>query len=752
MWQVESAYTQINAVQEQEGRELLQSTLTNLVRTLIAIYLVWHIIATTSWPLATNWELWCVSLLVITTCAMTLLLVKSRFLLAFMILHTGLALSITVAIYLFQWPELAFFYVLLPLLSALILSWQAALISQAFLCVLIGLSSQMATQPAFVPAPSLYLNFVIIMSGLFFALIGSVATMTLTTVTQWSLYSIAQAQEKIEEARQHRGQLVNLLKQLDQAYYQLERTNAELVVARESAEKAERFKAEFVTHVSHELRTPLNLIIGFTEMMVHSPESYDNVLLPGPYRSDLNAMQHSAQHLLTLVDDVLDLARIEAGKIALAREEVNMQRLVAETTSIVRDYIVAKGLTLEVDVEQNLPPLWIDRLRIRQTLLNLLVNAARHTEQGWIHIDVHRQDGEVLIRVTDSGPGIPEDEQTKLFQEFHSTEQPSAEWHSGTGLGLPISKKFVELHQGKMGVQSVYGLGSCFWFTLPGQSPSNHASISSQPSDYHPLVQVRASERTVVVVHDSQQIVALVKRYLESFQVIGAGNMAEGQRLAEENKAVAILVGDGEAVPVSSNSFLTIQCPLPSSHLTATRLGGHDLLLKPVSRHELLAAIDKLPHPIQRVLIVDDNPEIVRMFRRMLHSRVPFENCIEAYNGAEALELMQAKRPDLVLLDLIMPVVDGRSVLNQMATNADLAQTPVILITARGQDHTDLRVSGAIMLNKPGGFELGEVIRTLEITLNLLAPGWQPSGSNASIPEEMPAELRVSPNRQPLPT
>jgi signal transduction histidine kinase/CheY-like chemotaxis protein len=590
----------------------------------------------------------------------------------------------------------------------------------------------------------------------------------------------------MEEARHHRGQLIHLFKQLDLAYYQLGRANAELVVARETAEAAERFKSEFVTNVSHELRTPLNLIIGFTEIMVSSPESYENIVLPPPYRSDLNAVHHSAQHLLTLVDDVLDLARIEAGKIALAREHVDMKLLIVETTNIVSDYIAAKGLTLEVNMAEDLPLLWIDRVRIRQTLLNLLVNAARHTEKGWIQVDVclqqaetgqaeGRQAGgrdEVLVRVTDTGEGIAEQEQPKLFQEFHAAEHPTSAWHTGTGLGLPISKKFVELHQGTMGVQSRQGIGSCFWFTLPCLSLQQSDAVQRQAEGYHPLVQLGEEAPAVVVVHDSPHMVDLVKRYLEGYQVIGARNVAEGQRLAQETRAAAMIMGDAESSPLSSssvlgNDFLTIHCPLPSTQLAASRLGGHDLLIKPVSRHELLAAIDKIatdkvPQPVERVLIVDDNPEIVRMFRRMLRSRVPFVECFEAYNGAEALELLHTKAPSLVLLDLIMPVVDGQSVLNQMAADATLARIPVILISARGQDHSDLRVPGPIRIDKPSGFELGEVIRTIETSLNLLSAGLQQGarqhgdlqqgGSSASTLAETPVATEVLADRQLRPT
>jgi signal transduction histidine kinase len=216
--------------------------------------------------------------------------------------------------------------------------------------------------------------------------VGWILTRALYNLTEWYFFSFRQAQQKVQEARQHRGQVLQLFKELDQAYYRLNRVNTALVAARKEAEEAERFKTEFVTNVSHELRTPLNLIVGFSEMMMTSPESYDGVQLPGAYRSDINAINHSARHLLALVDDVLDLARIEVGRLAITRDAVDFATFVKETVAFVSDNIAAKGLELRVQVEPQLPTLWIDRLRIRQVLLNMLVNSARHTSAGSIEV------------------------------------------------------------------------------------------------------------------------------------------------------------------------------------------------------------------------------------------------------------------------------------------------------------------------------------------------------------------------------
>jgi signal transduction histidine kinase/CheY-like chemotaxis protein len=591
----------------------------------------------------------------------------------------------------------------------------------------------------------------IIAGGALAGVLGWASERTLLTVTQWSLYSFAEAQKNMEEARQQRAQLARVLKDLDQAYYRLQRANTALVAARKAAEEAERFKTEFVTNVSHELRTPLNLIVGFSEMMMTAPESY-GVQLPGPYRSDLNALYHSARHLLALVDDVLDLARIEAGKIALARDEVDMATLVAEATDMVRDYIAAKGLELQVDVSPDLPKLWIDRLRIRQVLLNLLVNAARFTERGWIRVEISRQSEEVLVRVTDTGQGIPAQDMPKIFEEFRTTDQPASTWHSGTGLGLPISKKFVELHHGRMGVESIYLQGTSFWFTLPCAPGLMARQELSRVDRSQPTIRLGASERIIVVAHEDARVAHLLQRYLDGYRVVGAADAEEGVALAEELEAIA-LVTDAvtTSLSVPPADVLTVRCPLPSGRRAAMALGADDFLVKPVSRQELWAAIERLGRPVRRVLIADDDPEIVRLFRRMLCTHIPPQDCLEAYNGEETLCLARSEKPDLVLLDLMMPEMDGIGVLERMAADPALADIPVIIVSAKGQDQAGLSLSGTIEVFRAGGFQLGEVVRALEALFSALAPGWRPSDSTEPASAAASVEPPALPGMPPLP-
>jgi len=722
--------------------ELLESTLRNLILATGGVYLIWHLVATVTWPERLGWSAWLITPVIILVCVLSLRLLPKHILVAQVVWQTGLAAAITLAVYVFQRQEIAFFYALLPLMAVVTMGWPGGLLAEGLVIALVWwLSHGSATQPLITTY-----SLGIIAGGVITGLLGWATAHTLLTAIRWHLFSFAQAEKNMEEARQHRAQLARVLKDLDQAYYRLERVNAALIAAWKAADEAERFKAEFVTNVSHELRTPLNLIVGFSEMMMTAPESYGDVQLPGPYRSDLNAIYHSARHLLALVDDVLDLARIEAGKIALARDEVDLASLVAEATGMVRDYIAAKGLELRVHVPEDLPTLWIDRLRIRQVLLNLLVNAARFTEHGWISLDVSRQGDEVVVRVTDTGRGIPEQDLPKVFEEFRSTDEPLSTWHSGTGLGLPISKKFVELHRGRMGVESTYLQGTTFWFTLPctpALMPEQKVSHLDHPQ---PAVRLGASERIIVVVHDDPHTASLLQRYLDGYRVVGVTDVEEGVALAKDIKALALMTDAEKPPPALSGDALIVHCPLPSGRRAAIALGADDFLVKPVSRQELWAAIDRLGRPVRRVLIADDDPEVVRLFRRMLCIRIPVQDCLEAYNGEEALRLVRMEKPDLVLLDLIMPEVGGQSVLEQMAADPDLADIPVIIVSAKGDSHASMQLPGPIQIFRPKGFQLGEIVRALEALFNALAPGWRPPDSTEPGLAKASAASPVSPD------
>jgi signal transduction histidine kinase/CheY-like chemotaxis protein len=695
--------------------ELFESSSRSLIVAVTAVYMGWHLFDVGK-------ETWLITALFLPLAAAAYFLVRRHFFVAQFVWLATLLATITLTLTIYQIPGIAFLYALLPIIAMLALGWPAALAAEMIVALLLA----WLVRSELITGIQAYL---VLLGGLLLGITGWTSTRTLFTLLQWSLTSWEEAQKSARAAQEHRAGLLELNIQLDRANHQLDRANAALLAAWRVADEAERFKAEFVTNVSHEMRTPLNLIIGFSQMMVTAPESYGGVQLPGAYRSDLHTVYRSAQHMLALVDDVIDMARIDAGKIPLVKYEVQLGSLVQEAADIIRGYILAKGLELRLKVADGLPPVWVDRQRIRQVLLNLLTNAARHTQQGSITIEAHCQGDSALVRVVDTGPGIAPENLQWIFTQFHTTEQASSEWHSGTGLGLPISKQFVTLHGGVMGAGSELGRGSCFWFTLPFHHDLLEAEATGHADRLRPVVQGAASARAVVVVHPTpDEVTLLLKRHLDNYEVIGAANWAEAARLAEDAKPVAFVcdraLPDGLPDELLNLNLPLIRCPLPKASLTAPNLGVKAFLVKPVARHELLDAVDRVQRKIDRVLLVDDDPAVTRMFRRMLTGRIAPRNCFEATDGAEALELLRSQKPDLVVLDLVMPTVDGYSVLEQMAKDPDLADIPVILASATGRDSYDLQVSGEITIAQGRGFELGEMLSILQSTLDSLSPGW----------------------------
>lgn len=569
---------------------------------------------------------------------------------------------------------------------------------------------------------------------------GTSGAMVLTVLAAWTLWrstavtvgwwlrSYEQALENTKAAQDHRAQLVKALKQLDHAYYQLQQANASLEMAWKSAESAERAKTELATHISHELRTPLNLIVGFSEMMLTAPESY-GVHLPAAYRLDLRALHRSAEHLLTLTNDVIDLASVNTGRLALSREPVDIGAVIGDACAIVRDYLTAKGLSLEVLTELAPPTLHVDRLRIRQALLNLLTNAVRFTEHGGLTVSLSLDAGDrVVVKVTDTGRGIPPSELPHVFDEFHHGSEDSVPERSslgGFGLGLPISKRFIELHGGEMGVESTVGVGTTFWFTLPvsqGDSPSH---LDGWRPSRLPRGAVSA-ERALVIAGGDPRLAQLLQRYVSGFQIVSAPQPQRAISLACELNALGILLDSDVADSHSSQAspVPVLRLTLPHKARMASALGATDYLVKPVTRAELRAAIARLKRPIRTILVVDDDPDYIHLMRRLLASLFQAQEVeiLCAQDGQSALDLMKARRPDLLLVDLLLPGLGGEQIIAAVRSDHSLQDLPIIVVSARGEIEGQFPLQGPLTLTTPEGLRFDELLEIVEAIFKALRP------------------------------
>jgi len=547
---------------------------------------------------------------------------------------------------------------------------------------------------------------------------------------EWAMNSHLDARTRAEEAERHRGELGRTVKSLTETHERLERLTAELDRARLAAENARALKAKFAAYISHELRTPLNLIIGFSEMMVLAPHTYGDAVLPPAYRGDINAIYQSARHLATLINDVLDLSQIDAHRMALDRDDVQIADVITEAANTVEAAYAEKGLRLRVVIQESLPILYIDRTRIRQVLLNLLGNALRFTETGSVTISAILERRDVVVSVTDTGIGIPEHELSRLFDDFRQVERSEQERGEGSGLGLAIARRFVGLHGGWIRAESQVGRGTTMTFGLPAGHIFVETSLAS--ADEGDQAKVPPANLPLVAVDASDPwLLRATQRYLDGFRIVATNpdGLASDQRLRRSGVGAVIVSAPSDPrgwerldeLTRSSGGVPVVCCSLRGGREAISRLGVADYIDKPVTRQRLAQVLGRWRprQGFRSILVVDDDHNMVRLLTRMIYSISRRYRVAKAYDGAMALELMRESRPDLVLMDLLMPGIDGYEMLQRMRSDETLSDLPVVVVTARGTDD-DAVVAGMFGLARSGGFPAGELMRCLQATLDNL--------------------------------
>ena len=530
--------------------------------------------------------------------------------------------------------------------------------------------------------------------------------------------------EQMHEARTHRAELMHLTKALKDSQENLAHAYDQLEHARSAAEEARRLKVQFAANVSHEFRTPINLIVGFSEVIVNSSHVYDTPL-PEAYWTDVQTIYDSAQHLQGLINDVLDISQIEAGYMTVVKSLTDPCMVITESAALVREMIENNGLCFYLDVPDWIQPLWLDRIRIRQVLLNLLSNAARFTPSGSITLRASCSEQQLQIQVIDTGQGIAAKDLGHVFEEFFQVEQLDSSKRGGSGLGLALSKEFVEQHGGTLSVssQGISGLGSTFTITLPldnvrAFSPhGNSLALNRDPQD---------SRQCFVVLDDDPAVFQLFNRYAKRHRALNAQTVEQAIDMVASLKPTALVIGNEQAVdtlaaapPGAPYQTAIIRCPMPSGRRTMQSLGVSDYLVKPVSRDNLSAALRRLDRLPRTALVIDDDPDIVRLYSRMLGEHDSIETVWQAYSGSEGMALMDYEPPDVVILDLLMPDVDGFSVIQWMKADSRLCGVPVILASAHGAaDALTSSAKGSLSIMKPDGFQPAELVRCVETLLD----------------------------------
>uniref|UniRef100_A0A7C1JYR0 histidine kinase n=1 Tax=Caldilinea aerophila TaxID=133453 RepID=A0A7C1JYR0_9CHLR len=568
------------------------------------------------------------------------------------------------------------------------------------------------------------------------ALTAWLSTRRLFTALEWALNMTEHARRSAEEAREHRAELQRVLHSLDLALSRLERSNRALAFAQEAAERAYRFKSEFVANVSHELRTPLNLIVGFSEMMITAPESYGGKSLPGEYRGDMLAIYRSSRHLLDLINDVLDLSQIESGRMAIHKERVLIQDVIQEAVEIVRGLAEARRLQLVVEAPKEPLAVDLDRVRIRQVLLNLLTNAMRYTEQGCVCVRAASDGQELTVLVQDSGRGIAPEKLARAFEAFDRLDEEQLT--HGSGLGLAVSKKFVELHDGRMWIESELGRGTTVGFTLPLPT-QNRQLVRSSLHTSRPLPQENRQPLTLLI-HNDTRALALLRRHIANCEFVLAETVEEAQALMKELAPDAVIVEPGSlgewkrliaAHPAASETPVLI-APLPSTRQTGAAFGASYYLPKPVGREDIAFVLKRLGRAPRTALVVDDDPHIVRLIGRMLRSVSPDIQVMEAFGGEEALALAQARPPDVIFVDLYMPGMNGEALIQAVQLDPRLTRTTIVVVSVRSVEQELAPIQGELWIRREHGFTLSELLCLIEANLCTLTQADATSPTSAA--------------------
>ena len=511
----------------------------------------------------------------------------------------------------------------------------------------------------------------------------------LYTALAWTVNSFELTLRNQALARDRQADLAQALKSLDIATQNLQRTNHSLQIARKQAEQARQLKQHFAQTISHELRTPLNLIIGFTESMAKSPEYY-GAPLPPRYMRDLSIVYRNANHLQDLVNDVLDMARIEAAQTPLQLVMVSLGDFLDEVLELATSMVESHHLAFHSEIGDDLPTsIWMDSIRVKQVIINLLSNAVRFTEQGQITLRVQAGEDCLLFSVIDTGIGIAEDDIARIFEPFQQLENPMRRRVGGVGLGLPISRQLVALHGGALTVRSKPGKGSTFSFSLPVSAPYERAHHGEDSV----LIPDQQDENIVLLVTNSPAAASLISRHLAGFRTVVV-NSLEQARLAMAQIVPQAIILDKSEPELQSVELMTfasacqlaaitvISCPLPGEARLRQQLLANSYLIKPVSRASLWDTIRLFGESVDHILIVDDDRDFVQLLTRMLDNALKRYRISAAYNGQEAIAVLQRVQPDLILLDLEMPVMNGFQLLEHLRQHPRWRSLPVVIVSA----------------------------------------------------------------------
>lgn len=480
-----------------------------------------------------------------------------------------------------------------------------------------------------------------------------------------------------------------------------------------------QMKNEFVSTVSHELRTPLTSIKGYVDLILDGEAGEINEI----QREFLSIVKENADRLVDLINDMLDISRIESGRIHLKIQPISVLDLALDVAGTFAAVAERSGHKIVVKVPDDLPRVAGDRDRVGQVLTNFVSNAIKYSPSGGTVTIRAKQDGDMVqVSITDQGIGIDKEDQKKLFTKFYRVDSSLTREIGGTGLGLSICKSIIELLGGQVGVRSKPGKGSTFYFTLP---------VAPKDLVRMPGLEASALGGKVLVVDRDPEIANLVETYLtkQGYEVIKAHTAREALEKAQEEAPRVITLdvmlddADGfDLLQALKDNPRTARIPVLVLSVVcdegrSCRLGAAEYLEKPIDKQRLVSIVNALVGSVAAplVLVVDDDRSIVNVLRDTLKTRG--YSIAAAYDGAEAMAAIRKRKPDLILLDLQMPVMDGYEVIEAVKTDPDLKDIPIVIMTAYQIDRSRVDIVGMAEQKVDKPFSAEELVRRVEALL-----------------------------------
>ncbi len=554
----------------------------------------------------------------------------------------------------------------------------------------------------------------IILCGLMVVIANTVRSVFYVTVSWYSTMH-QRAEDLLGEARDRRAELVQLVKSLNFAYQNQSRMQQQLIAARQQANEARRMKERFAANISHELRTPLNLILGFSEILYFTPEVYGRLEFPPKLYRDIHQIYNNSRHLLEMIDNVLDLSHIELSEFTMNFEPTDLNIFLADAVEMLQNFFKGHTVRFVAEIESQLPIIELDRTRIRQVLLNLISNSQRFTERGVVKLCVRHVDNNVRFVVEDTGLGIPADKLPHIFNEFFQVDYSLSRLHGGAGLGLAVSKRFIEAHQGQISVASAEGAGSTFTFTLP-------VRVRRWDVGREATYTTSKTLPTLIVIDPDPAIGTIIQRYLPQYHVEQVDTPNDLESALVQMNALVVIHNVHPHQPPELLQNITIpvlQCSLPSTAWLVRELGVAACLAKPITVEQLTKQIQQFPQ-VHHILVVDDELGFVQLVQRTIETLNGDFHVSRAYDGAQALDIISQSPPDLILLDLAMPDMTGFEVIEAIRASPGITSIPIVLLTATRYVQEEISIGKQMIIHRDDGLTPSHVIRCLGGVLDAL--------------------------------